>query len=176
MSRGQLLTFKEALEGQILDHNRPDRVTIVKVVVDVGNNAPSVPTPPPVPSSSSTTTTTSTSATTRKRPLEFPDVLWMHFLLCLVGVTFALFGWVYCCLAWLGLLLPKKCSFPGLNKLSCAVFWVKTQPLHSRMHSGSCRGQGRRWPYHGFIRSCNLAQTCDCCSIPISCKECIVAG
>ena len=41
--QGQLLTFKEALEGQILDKGRPDRVTIVKVSVDFGNQAPSVP-------------------------------------------------------------------------------------------------------------------------------------
>eukprot|EP00434_Breviolum_minutum_P021835 symbB.v1.2.019269.t2/scaffold1509.1/size114668/4 len=43
------------------------------------------------------------------------------------------------------------------------------------MHTGSCRGQGRRWPYHGFIRSSNLAQTCDCCSIPISCPLCLAS-
>ena len=41
--QGQLLTFKEALEGQILDNGRPDRATIVKVSVDFGNQAPSVP-------------------------------------------------------------------------------------------------------------------------------------
>lgn len=45
VSRGQLLTFKEALEGQVLDGWRRDRRTIVHVTVD-NYGPPAVPTPP----------------------------------------------------------------------------------------------------------------------------------
>ena len=95
VSRGQLLTFKEALEGQVLDGQRWDRRTIVHVSVDTFGDAPLPPKPPPVPtaapvatapavpssSSSSTGTgttapTTSTWHSTRKRPLE---AAWCYF-------------------------------------------------------------------------------------------------
>ena len=102
VSRGQLLTFKEALEGQVLDGWRRDRRTIVHVTVD-NYGPPAVPTPPAIPT-------------------------------------------------------PPAVPRP---------------PAVLRSSSSSTTD---RWPYHGFIRSSNLAQTCDCCSIPISCKECLVAG
>ena len=138
VSRGQLLTYKEALENKVLDDWRRDRRTIVKVTVDNYGppqvpTPPAVPLPPEVPSNSSSSTTTDPSTSTRKRPLEA---------------------------TWLGLL----CQFCAFWQFFGQVF---------KMHTGSCRGQGRRWPYHGFIRSSNLAQTCDCCSIPISCPLCL---
>ena len=69
---------------------------------------------------------------------------------------------------------PLEATWLGLLCQFCA-FWQFFGQVF-KMHTGSCRGQGRRWPYHGFIRSSNLAQTCDCCSIPISCPLCLVAG
>lgn len=41
-------------------------------------------------------------------------------------------------------------------------------------HVGSCRGEGRKWPYHGWLRDSNMCRTCCCCSHPIECGACQV--
>ena len=65
--------------------------------------------------------------------------------------------------------LFRSCLF-FQKKTSCS-YWVLLDlrgcwwgpTMH---HFGSCRGQGRQWPYHGFDRSAEWGQcrTCPCCS------------
>lgn len=43
-----------------------------------------------------------------------------------------------------------------------------------KFHVGSCKGQGRKWPYHGWLRDSNMRRTCSCCAHPIECGACKV--
>ena len=40
-------------------------------------------------------------------------------------------------------------------------------------HTGSCEGDGRLWPFHGFVVGADFALTCPCCAYPSTCPACL---
>ena len=145
-TQGQLTTWQEHLCGQDLT-GKPEKKTIVKIATDTGGpySRPSQQTSPPL-----------TPAQPPNFPIPPPPPPIPN-------------------------PPPPPPAPPAVNQ---AVGTVAKSPgevatglkhFRNMLHTGSCRGQGRRWPYHGWLRGDNLCCTCDCCSLPLHCKACQVS-